>query len=409
MAIAILALGTTYRDPFGQLKWTDFVHFYTLGDIARHGRISDLYDAQAQYQHQVALVPESAPERYLPVYPPQIALLFAPLSNLPYRVAAVIWALVNIAVYAVSVYFAWRSVQSGLPNYSLVAACAAGFPPFWSLILNGQTTALPIVAFTLGAIALSRGHRVAAGLALGLLFMKPQFGVMLAVVVVICREWGILSGLVVSACIQFALVSGLLGHAILLQYLQVVPRIAAVQNALEPRVEQMHSLAVVTRLLPGGLSIAGWLFATAVVSWMTVRVWRSSVPIYVRAATLVMGSVLVNPHLNLYDGAVLAPPLVWLSGWMEMQPESLAEVRRRWRQAIYALFALLLFPTARIIGLQLSPFVLLFLMYLIYQSVADGGDNSAHGAATDGRFSSAATDWPQVGEDLRQIATAVRP
>lgn len=371
VAITVLALGTAYRDPFGQLKWNDFVHFYTLGDIARRGPISDLYDAQAQHQHQVALVPDSAPELYLPVYPPQIALVFAPLSNLPYHIAAVIWALVSTVVYAASVRIAWRPVRSALTNASLVALCAAAFPPFWSLILNGQTTAVPIVAFTGGAIALSSDRRFLAGVAFGLLLVKPQFGLVLAVVVVTCREWAILAGLAVSACIQLALVLAVLGNGALLAYLQVVSRLESLQGALEPSVTEMHSLAVVTRLLPGGLSIVAWLFATVVVSWMTVRVWRSAAPMYVRTATLVMGSVLVNPHLNLYDAAVLAAPLVSLSGWIELPSESLAEVRHRWRLGLYALFTLLLCPTARLIRLQLSPFVLLFLMYIAYRIVAD--------------------------------------
>ena len=99
-ALVILAGGTTYRDPFDQLKWTDFVHFYTLGHIARNGPVSDLYNPQTLYEHQVALVPASAPEQYLPVYPPQVALVFAPLGNLPYHLAAVLWALVNIVVMA---------------------------------------------------------------------------------------------------------------------------------------------------------------------------------------------------------------------------------------------------------------------------------------------------------------------
>ena len=110
-ALVILAGGTTYRDPFGHLKWTDFVHFYTLGHIARNGPVSDLYNPQTQYEHQVALVPASAPEHYLPVYPPQVALVFAPLGNLPYHLAAVLWALVNIVVYGGAVYLAWRPMR----------------------------------------------------------------------------------------------------------------------------------------------------------------------------------------------------------------------------------------------------------------------------------------------------------
>src|SRR5688572_3048290 len=116
VAAGLLTLGTAYRDPFDQLKWSDFVQFYEMGDIARNGPASVFYDPEAWYRRQVALVPESAAERYLPVYPPQIALILAPFSRLSYHVAAVLWALVTITVYAAAVWLAWRGVRAALTD-----------------------------------------------------------------------------------------------------------------------------------------------------------------------------------------------------------------------------------------------------------------------------------------------------
>jgi len=370
-ALVILVGGTTYRDPFDQLKWTDFVHFYTLGHIARDGPVSDLFDPQNQHQRQVTLVPASAPEHYLPVYPPQVALVFAPLSSLPYHIAAVVWALANLLVYAGAVWLAWRPVRSALAKYSLVGVAAAAFPPFWNLILHGQTTAAPLVAFTAAGVALLHGRKILAGLALGLLLIKPQFGLVLAIVVLTCAEWSILIGLALSAVIQVVAVAALLGPTVLLDYLQVLPRLAGVQNALEPSVAHLHSLAVVTRLLPGPAATGAWLLAGAAVCWMTVRVWRSPVPVPVRMGALVIGSTLVNPHLNVYDAAVVAAPLVSISGWLEMQSGRISDLRHRWYPAIYALFVCLFFPTARAITIQLSPFVLLLLMHAVWRIADD--------------------------------------
>ena len=370
-ALVILIGGTTYRDPFDQLKWTDFVHFYTLGHIARNGPVADLYNPQTQYQHQVAVVPASAPEHYLPVYPPQVALIFAPLGNLPYHVAAVLWALVSLLAYAGAVWLAWRPVQGALAKYALVGVAAAAFPPFWNLILHGQTTAAPLIAFTAAGVALSRGRKLLAGLALGLLLIKPQFGLVLAIVVLTCGEWAMLTGLALSAAIQAAAVAGLLGPTVLLDYVQVLPRLAGVQDALEPSAGHLHSLAAVTRLLPGPAATIVWVLASAAVCWMTVRVWRAPLPVPVRMGALVMGSTLVNPHLNVYDAAVIAAPLVALSGWLEMQSGRVSELRHRWYPAIYALFVLLFFPTARAITIQLSPFVLLLLMHTVWRMADD--------------------------------------
>ena len=45
--------------PTGQAKWTDFVHFYTLGTIARTGPIGLLYDEVGQHARQAMLLPAS--------------------------------------------------------------------------------------------------------------------------------------------------------------------------------------------------------------------------------------------------------------------------------------------------------------------------------------------------------------
>ena len=380
VAAGLMVLGTPYRDPFGQLKWTDFVHFYTLGDIARHGPVSALYDPEAQYRRQTELVPESAPERYLPVYPPQIALVFAPFSRLPYHAAAWSWALLNFVVFGAIVWLAWRPLRAVLTDRALIVAAAAAFPPVWSLVLSGQTTALPMIAFSAGAIALSRGRPVLAGVALGLLFMKPQFGLMLAVVIVACREWSLFAGVVLSGIVQSILVAGLLGSAVLRDYMRVVTYLPGIQGALEPSMDQMHSLSAMTRVLPSPVGTVVWLTACVWVSWLTVRVWRNTTHVPVRMGALVIGSMLVNPHVNFYDVSVMAAPLLWISEVFESRSERLYELRHRWRLAVYAYYALLLAPTARLITSQLSPIVPLWLIYTLARvgvasPVREGGAN----------------------------------
>jgi len=260
-----------------------------------------------------------------------------------------------------------------LAPYALVGVAAAAFPPFWNLILHGQTTAIPLIAFGAGAIAIAHNRKILAGVAFGLLLIKPQFGLALAAVVLACGEWSILAGLALSACVQGLAVAGLLGPTVLLDYLHVLPRIAAVQDALEPSAAHLHSLAALTRLLPGYAAPLTWLLASAGVCWMTVRVWRSSAPVSTRMGALVIGSTLVNPHLNVYDAAVIAAPLVSISAWLETQTGRASDLRRRWYPAIYALYVVLFFPTARFMVVQLSPLVLLVLMHSVWRMA----DNSS--------------------------------
>ena len=220
-----------------------------------------------------------------------------------------------------------------------------------------------------------------AALPSGLLLLKPQFGLVLAIVVLGCREWSILIGLTLSAAVQATAVVSLLGRTALLDYLHVLPRLAGLRGALEPRTESMQSIAAVTGLLPGLASTIAWLIASAAVCWVVVRVWRCGAPVPVRAGALVMGSMLVNPHVNLYDAAVLGPSLLSLSGWLEAQDERWADLRHRWHLALYALYALLLFPTGKVIGLQLSPFVLLWMTHAVWRVTRESDARTASRSA----------------------------
>jgi hypothetical protein len=267
-------------------------------------------------------------------------------------------------VYGGTIWLAWWPTRAAI-DWRLLAAAAAAFPPFWSLILNGQTTTVPILAFSAAAIALRHGRKVLAGAALGLLFMKPQFGLMVAIVVLACREWSLLVGLAVSGVAQAGLVITLFGWAVLPQYVRVVLQFPSIYRALEPSIEQTHSLAVVTQLLPPPASTVAWLLTSSWVAWLTIRVWRSATTVNVRMAALIMGSVLLNPHVYLYDVSVLAVALVWIAGWLETDARGRSTVRAQWYLATYVLFVCLLAPTARIFWLQLSPFVVLWFLYSV--------------------------------------------
>src|SRR5580765_4165629 len=74
----------TLHDRNGNLKGTDFLHFYTLGSLAIDHRGGELYDMHAQSVLAAQRVPNAEGIRYLPLYPPQVSLLFAPLAYLSY-------------------------------------------------------------------------------------------------------------------------------------------------------------------------------------------------------------------------------------------------------------------------------------------------------------------------------------
>ena len=362
-AIVITFAGSGQRSIAGPLKGADFVHFYTLGHLARSQRTASIYDMRALHDVQVSLVPESAPEVYPSVYPPQAAALFAPFSRWSYHTSLLIWSLVTIVLYALIVWSAWRSVSAQLPDRTLIVAAAAGFSPFWNLVLNGQVSIVILLAFWLGWLALQRNRSFLAGAAFGLLALKPQFGIPLAAIVLACGEWRMFVGALTSVVVQSALVWLMLGSSVFYDFAASIPVTASYADVLEAKPFNSHSLRAVTRLLPNAIGAPLWLALSALVLWYTVRVWKSDAPVRVRVGIVILASLLVNPHVIVYDVTLLALPLIWFGAYM-LEPQR-QEHAPAFGVLVYWLFAALLIPTARVIGIQASvPLMMVLLVWI---------------------------------------------
>jgi hypothetical protein len=353
IAAAVIGFaGPGNRGIAGPLKGADFVHFYTLGHLIRSQHTDAIYSMKALHDVQVSLVPESGPNLYPTVYPPLAAVLFAPFSGLSYRPALLIWNVLTIALYALIVWSAWRRVSGQLSDPTLVLAAAAAFPPFWCLVLYGQITILIVAAFWLGWLALERGRRYLAGLAFGLVALKPQFGIPLAAIVLACGEWRMLAGAVSSVLAQAAAVWLVLGTAVFTAFAATLRITVTYADWLESKPFMSHSLRALTRLLPNWLGLPLWASLAGVVLWYTVNVWKSDAPLRVRLGVVMLASILVNPHVIVYDVTLLVLPLMWFGAYM-------LEAERRthapaFGMLVYWLFATLFIPTAAVVGLQMS-------------------------------------------------------
>jgi alpha-1,2-mannosyltransferase len=364
-AVASGVVGPGNRSILGQIKWTDFAHFYTFGHIARTGPVSALYDDRASFARQLQLVPGSETERYIAVYGPQVALLFAPFSWMPYILAGAAWAGFSVWTYLLCVRSAWKPAREAIDDYRFVLVAALAFPPAWQLAAYGQTTAIPLIAFTAGWLALERGRPFVAGLLLGLLTVKPQLGLVLAPVALVTAEWMVVAGVVASVFVQALVVFAWFGAAIFVDYWHALARIPQAAHFLEPDFYKLHSIAALTERLPASVGLLLWATASVFIIAAVVLVWRSTPAWRVRFGVLVLASVLVSPHVVVYDLAVLTPAMLWLGGWMQ---ETGLETGWFW-QRLYWLAAATLVPTAAFLWLQASVVILIELFVRVVVEV----------------------------------------
>lgn len=358
------------RDRNGNLKGTDFLHFYTLGSLAIEHRGADLYDINAQARLAAQRVPEAVGIRYLPLYPPQVSLLFIPIAHLSYERALALWWLFSAVVYALCCYGLWRLCPNLKPDGLTVVFLAVGFPAFFHLIAWGQTSALALACFVIFFLLLRQRRDFLAGIALGCLVFKPQLGLAAAVLFVSIGAWKVVLGAALSALAELSIGVIYYGIEPLRAWFQTLQNIRTVSAMLEPRPYQTHCLRTFwSMLIPSSTaSNALYLISAAVVTVWTVQVWKRSEAWAPRFSILLLATVLVSPHLTVYDLVILAPAILLLSDWLIPQPQSPRVGLMG--TILYLVYALpLVGPFARWTHVQLSVVAMCVLAYLITKTI----------------------------------------
>lgn len=358
------------HDRNGNLKGTDFLHLYTLGSLAVAHRGADLYDMKAQAELAAQRVPQAAGLRYLPLYPPQVSISLAPLAFLSYGWALIAWWSFTAVLYAASCYGVWRVCPHLRHHAGTVLLAAIAYPAFFCLVAWGQTSAVALACFTGMFLLLKLEREFLAGLALGCLIFKPQLGLAAGVVVILTGSWKTVAGAFLSAVAQVA--AGVLYYGVspFRHWMHTLANLRAVLPWLEPRPYQTHSLRTFWwMLVPWSEGALGLYVACGVVVLgLTVAVWRRSSPppLALRYSMLLLATVLVAPHLTVYDLVILAPAFLLLADWLAGLD---AGSRPRWLGfLLYLVYALpLVGPLTRWTHVQFSVIAMSLALYVIFR------------------------------------------
>jgi len=351
-------------DRNGLIKGADFLHFFELASIAAQHRVDLLYDMRGQARFLHSLLPEAAGYLYVPLYGPQVSIFFLPLARLSYLHGLMAWLALNVALYAICCFLIWRSAAD-LKRYRWTAALAAiAFPGFFHLVAWGQNSALALACFVLAYLALRAEHDFSAGLAIGSLIFKPQLGIAAAVLFLVTRRWRLVAGAVLAALVQLSVGCIYYGLDAMSEYWHALMNSPQILPIFEPRSYQTHSLRTFfSMLIPlPAFALALYLLSAAVVLYLLVQCWRGQVRLDIAYSILLLATVLVSPHLTVYDLVILAPAFLLLANAVVSQTSSNASAIR---YLLYALFPLFLAgPVARPIHVQLSVVAMAALLWI---------------------------------------------
>jgi arabinofuranan 3-O-arabinosyltransferase len=294
-------------DGSGAPIYGDFTDAWVAGWHALTADTSQLYDSDEFVRIQKALL--GARDYFYPnwPYPPTFFLILAPLSTLPYPYAFLTWDVATLLGCLAVVYLVVRRP----PAIALVLAS-----PFtaWNF-LAGQNGFL--TASLLGASLFFLEKRpIAAGVIIGCLTYKPQFGILLPVALVASRQWRTIASAGVAAAVLAGASIALFGADTWAAFPNGFVEQSKLNLAAGPDSNwgYLQTVYGLIRNLHGAADVA-WrvqgltTLAAAVIVWI---LWRSRVRYALKAATLSAAALIATPYAFAYDMAALAIPGAFL-------------------------------------------------------------------------------------------------
>jgi hypothetical protein len=241
--------------------------------------------------------------------------LFAPFAGLPYLQAFVVWSLIGVLVYATCMVAVGRTCRNLIPVAGTAALCVAAYPAFFEQIAHGQCAIVSLACVTGAYVALTAGRPVLAGFAIGLLAFKPTLAATAVAVFVLAGEWRLLLGVALGAGLQYGTAALVYGQDLLAAWFAAMIQLGDVVQQETPRLFNMHCLRAFWSLLVPEPTVARVMYLASAVGvvFLAWRAWRRNEDVGVKFAAVLLATVLISPHLYVYDLLILAPALLVLA------------------------------------------------------------------------------------------------
>jgi glycosyl transferase family 87 len=306
MALALAGGALVALQPAPSRATADFMVLVSAGRLALHGHADRVYDQAWLAPEIVRSAAGASLDPRLPFNEPLAAVLpFAALAALPVDLGLRLWQAFSVLLMLAALALLQAAAPLGrwAPLKGIVALMASA--PAWSLLLEGQVSAVLLLGAALMALAVLRRRPLIALPGAALLALKPQYLLAYLVILVALRR---------PRAVAAALAGG---GAVLMSPLIAggIPALAAmVHNALSTDqvtpVRLSESWAgLLAAVLPAGLQtpVALALLACAMVVILALGRKASGDPLPLIAAASWIG-VLASPHCLPHDLVLLAVP-----------------------------------------------------------------------------------------------------
>ncbi|MGJ5155056.1 glycosyltransferase family 87 protein [Bradyrhizobium sp. HKCCYLR1023] len=278
-----------------------FGDFFGLWSFGRFAALSGagIYDPVALARYQQMLDPTLGGGGFPYPYPPTFLLVLIPLGMLALPVAYVCWISVTFALYGLATLGRdWRSLTS----LALLAA-----PTTLINAITGQNGFLS-AALLIGGLRLLACHPIVAGTLLGLLAYKPQFVLLMPVVLLASRNWRAILSAIATTVIVAVVTSAALDPWIWLEWIVKFPSYQAQLQANQVSLDHMMPTVIAGLHALGAPPPIGYLVQLLLSCSIVVMVWdawrRGSTQQAI--ALVAVGSIIATPYAMIYDMPMVA-------------------------------------------------------------------------------------------------------
>jgi len=302
-----IAVSDGLIDRNGKPLGTDFSNVYAAGALTWQGRAAEAYEPALQHAAEKQVFGGRDVPFYGWHYPPFFFAVAFLVAAVPYGWGLAIWLAASLAGYL-------AALRAILPRPETLLIAAA-FPAVFINIGHGQNGFLTAALLGVALHLLDRKPWL-AGILIGMLAYKPQFGVLIPIALLAGQRWTTIGAAIATVAalvaIGFAALGGEVWHAFFdsMKFTQTI-----VLEHGGTGWEKIQSIFSAVRNwganVPTAYAVQGALalLLAASIAWL----WHSDSAFELKAAALAIGSLLATPYVLDYDLVVLAVAIAFFA------------------------------------------------------------------------------------------------
>jgi hypothetical protein len=319
IGLGVLVATSDGRNDFrGEPLGTDFSNIYAAGTHVLDGKAPLAFDWPAQHAREKEIFGVKTPF-FGWHYPPYFLFVAGALATMPYQLALAVWQGATLLLYLLMIQailsVSWPSERREPGHDRMWLLVALGFPAVLVNIGHGHNGFLTAALLGTALVTLDK-RPVLAGALFGLMAYKPQFGLLIPLVLLATGRWRAFAAAAVTVAILTLATLLAFGPEVWEAFLAStkLTRVEVLEHG-GTGWHKIQSVFAAIRMWGGSVPLAYLAQAIATLSLAAALIWlwRSTAAFPLKAAALTVAAILATPYSLDYDLVVLAPAIALLA------------------------------------------------------------------------------------------------